>query len=717
MYKLVIQDDEGKTTVVPLIRDELTIGRKEGNTIRLTERNVSRRHARLVRQNGSITIEDLNSYNGIRVNGSRIQGRCQIRETDRVQIGDYLIELKSETHDKADTLSERTIPLERIDPHATTPVPDALEPNDSAVATTRMSKTDAASILGSSFVGPVTEAMAPLSDTDPSGAPPGAAPPPPPVAPGVAGPPPSQVSVTPPVAPVAHSVAHARLVVLSTSFAGREFELDKPAMVVGRTEDNDVCLNHRSISRHHAKVVRENGRHAIVDLQSSNGVRVNGEEYGKVELRRADVIDLGHVRLRFVEAGEDFLFGRDAQAVDVVVRGSSRLAMWFALGLLAVGAAVILFLILGGGGDGSGDEGGGGAEAASSAGQSSVGQAGGSETPSGGAPSGGASTVSAAPAGNSGSPAAAAGSGDSGGSSAGSSHTESPSPEASDEVTKLLDSARKAVDAEKWNDVLTAAKSALEMDPSNRAAQSLVEQAQNELNNEQIHRQFQRAVGIRDYAKVAELYRRLDPESVYRVKAQADHDRLRSDFVKLHGREGKRLADHGKCRDQEKLANEVGRVWPEASRTVMNYPCSKQPGTGPVAGANGGAGAAPAGGAPVGEAGGAAAGGGESGGGEPVGAGTPSGATPAVPAGGSFEQLLDQTRSAMMAGQYAKSLRFCEMAAEKKPSDQQAASLCGMAACRLKSSAKARRFIRKINSATRQQQVQQICLQEGVTDI
>ena len=47
MYKLIIEDDEGKTTVVPLIRDEITIGRKEGNTIRLTERNVSRRHAKL----------------------------------------------------------------------------------------------------------------------------------------------------------------------------------------------------------------------------------------------------------------------------------------------------------------------------------------------------------------------------------------------------------------------------------------------------------------------------------------------------------------------------------------------------------------------------------------------------------------------------------------------------------------------------------------------
>ena len=92
MYKLIIQDDEGKTTVVPRIRDESTIGRKEGNTIRLTERNVSRRHARLVKASGNVVIEDLDSYNGIRVNGTRIQGRVSVAETDRIQIGDYLLE-------------------------------------------------------------------------------------------------------------------------------------------------------------------------------------------------------------------------------------------------------------------------------------------------------------------------------------------------------------------------------------------------------------------------------------------------------------------------------------------------------------------------------------------------------------------------------------------------------------------------------------------------
>src|SRR4051812_6366480 len=94
MFKLVIQDDEGKTTVVPLIRDEITIGRKEGNTIRLTERNVSRKHARLLKQNGSIFIEDVSSYNGIKLNGDRIDGRASVGEGDRIQIGDYQLALK-----------------------------------------------------------------------------------------------------------------------------------------------------------------------------------------------------------------------------------------------------------------------------------------------------------------------------------------------------------------------------------------------------------------------------------------------------------------------------------------------------------------------------------------------------------------------------------------------------------------------------------------------
>src|SRR5205823_17519 len=87
--KLIIADDEGNKTVVPFVREEITIGRQEGNTIRLTERNVSRRHARLMRSNGSVLVEDLGSYNGIRINGEKIAGQVPVNDGDLIQIGDY----------------------------------------------------------------------------------------------------------------------------------------------------------------------------------------------------------------------------------------------------------------------------------------------------------------------------------------------------------------------------------------------------------------------------------------------------------------------------------------------------------------------------------------------------------------------------------------------------------------------------------------------------
>src|SRR5215213_1314679 len=134
MFKLVIQDDEGKTTVVPLIRDEITIGRKEGNTIRLTERNVSRRHARIVRSNGEVQIEDLGSYNGIRVNNARIAERVSLRISDQVQIGDYKLYLKAEGVEQVD--DARTMPIERIDQNLSTEVMPAVQPNGAAMTPT-----------------------------------------------------------------------------------------------------------------------------------------------------------------------------------------------------------------------------------------------------------------------------------------------------------------------------------------------------------------------------------------------------------------------------------------------------------------------------------------------------------------------------------------------------------------------------------------------------
>jgi pSer/pThr/pTyr-binding forkhead associated (FHA) protein len=89
MHKLIIEDDEGKEVVFPLIRLEISIGRQANNLVCLTQRNVSRSHARLLRRDGRYILEDLSSYLGTRVNGERITSQTPLNAGDRIEIGDY----------------------------------------------------------------------------------------------------------------------------------------------------------------------------------------------------------------------------------------------------------------------------------------------------------------------------------------------------------------------------------------------------------------------------------------------------------------------------------------------------------------------------------------------------------------------------------------------------------------------------------------------------
>jgi pSer/pThr/pTyr-binding forkhead associated (FHA) protein len=208
MYKLVISDDEGHTTVVPLLRDEVTIGREKGNTIRLTERNVSRLHARILKRNGSYIVEDLGSYNGVTVNGARIEAKAELAAGDQLGIGDYDLAFQSDVVATANTL-----------------------------------------------------------------------------------PSPKPRSQPPP-----------RLVVLGEPAAGAEFTLNKPALRIGRDERLDIWINHKSISHEHAEVQVSDAKVTVFDLDSANGMRVNGVSAKRAILETGDILQLGEVRFRFLPA-------------------------------------------------------------------------------------------------------------------------------------------------------------------------------------------------------------------------------------------------------------------------------------------------------------------------------------------------------------------------------------------------------------------------------
>lgn len=68
---------------------------------------------------------------------------------------------------------------------------------------------------------------------------------------------------------------------------------------IGRAEDNDICVQSRGMSRHHAEIVATLSGFTLRDLGSQNGTVVNGERVAERPLADGDQIALGDARIRF----------------------------------------------------------------------------------------------------------------------------------------------------------------------------------------------------------------------------------------------------------------------------------------------------------------------------------------------------------------------------------------------------------------------------------
>ena len=78
-----LQISDGRTVAV---RDGLTLGRVAGCDIVIDDTKASRRHARIIAQDGVVEVEDLGSSNGTMLNGKPVQRRV-LRDGDEIQIG------------------------------------------------------------------------------------------------------------------------------------------------------------------------------------------------------------------------------------------------------------------------------------------------------------------------------------------------------------------------------------------------------------------------------------------------------------------------------------------------------------------------------------------------------------------------------------------------------------------------------------------------------
>jgi predicted component of type VI protein secretion system len=85
---------------------------------------------------------------------------------------------------------------------------------------------------------------------------------------------------------------------------GRAIEICKDMVVVGRREECDLRLEHKSVSKMHCVIVRTDGLLLLRDLGSTNGTRVNGQRVRRAALLPNDQLGIAHCKFR-VHLGPD----------------------------------------------------------------------------------------------------------------------------------------------------------------------------------------------------------------------------------------------------------------------------------------------------------------------------------------------------------------------------------------------------------------------------
>ena len=113
MFSIIISEKGGAERRETFDKNEINVGRVQGNDLMLPKGNVSKHHARLLYRDGRFIVTDLKSTNGTYVNGRKIAQATIVREGDKIYIGDFVLRLDAgngaEAAPNADDESVRTL--------------------------------------------------------------------------------------------------------------------------------------------------------------------------------------------------------------------------------------------------------------------------------------------------------------------------------------------------------------------------------------------------------------------------------------------------------------------------------------------------------------------------------------------------------------------------------------------------------------------------------
>src|SRR5580765_2352618 len=95
MFSIIISEKGGAERKESFDKNEINVGRVQGNDLMLPKGNVSKHHARLLFRDGRFIVTDLKSTNGTYVNGRKIAQATIVREGDKIYIGDFVLRLET----------------------------------------------------------------------------------------------------------------------------------------------------------------------------------------------------------------------------------------------------------------------------------------------------------------------------------------------------------------------------------------------------------------------------------------------------------------------------------------------------------------------------------------------------------------------------------------------------------------------------------------------
>ena len=95
MFTIVISEKGGAERREAFDKNEINVGRVQGNDLMLPKGNVSKHHARLLFRDARFIVTDLKSTNGTYVNGRKISQATIVREGDKIYIGDFVLRLET----------------------------------------------------------------------------------------------------------------------------------------------------------------------------------------------------------------------------------------------------------------------------------------------------------------------------------------------------------------------------------------------------------------------------------------------------------------------------------------------------------------------------------------------------------------------------------------------------------------------------------------------